>query len=100
MSAKLYARTPRKFVGSGQQALVVERFDLGSCTIKEVVAHLEAHPKFHTCQSAERIAAYYICVLKKSGHIVVTDAEPVVEFNPDVEAYLAGVIEETANEVE
>lgn len=75
MSAKLYAVTGRSFSGRGQQALVYARFASGACTIKEVVASLEANPEFSTVQSAERIAAYYICVLKKSGHIAVIPSE-------------------------
>jgi hypothetical protein len=78
MSATTYASTNRPFKGTGQQRLVMERFHKGACTIKEVVAHLEGHPQFHTCQTAERIAAYYICVLKKSGHIVAVEAQPIV----------------------
>lgn len=88
-----YARTVKVgFPTKGQAGLVYERFALGACTIKEVVAHLDGHPKFVTVQTAERIAAYYICVLKKSGHIVAQSAEPVVEFNPDIEEYLASIV--------
>jgi hypothetical protein len=68
----------------GQAGLVYERFALGACTIKEVVAHLEGHPKFVTVQTPERIAAYYICVLKKSGHIAAV-AETPRELPPHVD---------------
>src|SRR5262245_2928269 len=69
MSNKTYVVTGKSFTGRGQQALVYERFAQGACDIKHVVDHLDAHPKFSTVQTSERIAAYYICVLKKSGHI-------------------------------
>lgn len=80
----LYGTTGKSFDGKGQSALVYERFQLGACTIKEVVAHLEGHPKFVTVQTPERIAAYYICVLKKSSHIVAVSTK-VDEYNPDLD---------------
>lgn len=71
-TTKCYVRTNKSFTGRGQQALVVEFFDTrpNGGDIKDLVRFLELHPKFSTVQTAERIAAYYITVLKKSGHIV------------------------------
>jgi hypothetical protein len=78
---KRYARTSKGFSGRGQQALMVEFFDSrpNGADIKDAVRYLEAHPKFSTNQTAERIAAYYICVLKKSGHIVLTESSDRVD---------------------
>jgi len=78
---KSYVRTNKGFAGRGQQALVVEFFDArpNGGDIKDLVRFLESHPKFTTVQTAERIAAYYITVLKKSGHIRL--AERCVENN-------------------
>jgi hydrogenase maturation factor HypF (carbamoyltransferase family) len=83
-----YAVTTRKGEFRGQCALVYERLRTGPCTIKEIVAHLDAHPKFVTVQTSERIAAYYICVLKKSGHIAPVSTERKPEYT--VEMWAAG----------
>jgi hypothetical protein len=78
---KIYGRTDKKFDGRGQQAICVEFFDTrpNGGDIKDLVRFLESHPKFSTNQTAERIAAYYICVLKKSGHIVLTESSDTVD---------------------
>lgn len=88
-AARTYTTTSKKSDARGQAALVYERLAQGPCTIKEVVAHLDTHPKFVTVQTSERIAAYYICVFKKSGHIVEVNPE---ERKPEytVEMWAAG----------
>jgi hypothetical protein len=68
-SKKSYRWAGKAFSGRGQQALCVERFMQGPANCEELVEFLKAHPKGATTQTWERIAAYYICVLKKSGHI-------------------------------
>lgn len=68
-SKRAYRWVGKGFAGRGQQALCVERFMQGPANCEELTEFLKGHPKFSTVQPAERIAAYYICVLKKSGHI-------------------------------
>lgn len=96
MTAHAYRLTGKAgWSANGQQALVHERFAQGPCTIKEVVAFLDSHPKFSTVQSSERIAAYYICVLKKAGYLEKVSPEPVVEYNPDLDPEVQERLAET-----
>lgn len=84
MTARTYRLTSKSgWSANGQQALVHERFAQGACTIKEVVHFLDTHPKFVTRQNSERIAAYYICVLKKAGYL---EEVTVAEFVPEADA--------------
>ena len=78
---KIYGRSGKEFSGRGQQALVFEFFATrpNGGDIKDLVRFLESHPKFSTNQTAERIAAYYICVLKKSGHIILLESSDKVD---------------------
>lgn len=92
-ATKSYVRTRKGFTGRGQQALVVEFFDSrpNGGDIKDLVRFLEGHPKFTTVQTAERIAAYYITVLKKSGHITLSalSTDDYTDLYGDVDLTLA-----------
>jgi hypothetical protein len=58
----------------GQQGLVVRALmDGGAQTVAEVAERIKA--ELVTVQTPERIAAYYVCVLKKSGHVVEVPAD-------------------------
>jgi hypothetical protein len=59
---------------TGQQGLVYKALaNLGSATVEELTAAIA--PDVKTVQTPERIAAYYVCVLKKSGHVVAVSAD-------------------------
>lgn len=70
--------------------------------VADVVPELESDPTFTTTQTPERIAAYYVCVLKKSGHLIAVDAtaprtlESVSEELDRVEARRLELIDELA----
>lgn len=103
-TTKRYVRTTKSFTGRGQQALMVEFFDLykNGGDIKDAVRFLEGHPKFTTVQTAERIAAYYITVLKKSGHIRLADVSNTdyTDMYGDVDLEVANGLKPAATEAE
>jgi hypothetical protein len=78
MTAHTYARTSKNASGfSGQKGQVWAAMAQPG-TVAEIAERLKRNPKFSTVQTPERIAAYYVCVLKKSGHVEITaESEPV-----------------------
>ena len=77
--ASRFALTSKKLAKvDGQQGLVYKTLEsLGSATVEELAKAIT--PEVKTVQTPERIAAYYVCVLKKSGHIAPVSAEPTLD---------------------
>ena len=50
-------------------------------SIKEISSLLEENPLFKTRQSSERIAAYYVCVFKKSGLVRLVETTTELSLN-------------------
>lgn len=76
--ANLYVTTPKAFSGSGQKALVHKHFAAsgeGGATYHDVAVNLERDPDFKSRQSATRIAAYYLVILVKEGHLRLRNTE-------------------------
>jgi len=76
--ANLYVTTPKPFSGSGQKALVHRHFAAAKeagATYHDVAVALERDPDFKSRQSATRIAAYYLVILCKEGHLRLRNEE-------------------------
>ncbi len=74
-TAATYTRTSKALKAKGQCAQVEAALARlgGRGTVTQIAAELEKDPNFSTVQTTERIAAYYVCVLKKSGHVAAVD---------------------------
>jgi len=82
------------FEGKGQAALVHEILKSGPKLVKEIETALVADPRFKTRQDPLRIAAYYVCVFKKSGVVrSVTAAAPAVDAEVPAEGMAAAFAE-------
>jgi hypothetical protein len=70
-AAGTYQVTMKELKGAkGQKAQVYEALAQAPGTYAEIADRLATMEGFRTKQTPERIAAYYICVLKSTGHVV------------------------------
>ena len=75
---------------AGQQLCVynaIARLDRPAL-VSEIANELENDKTFSTTQTPERIAAYYVCLLKKSGHVEIVNAEPAIPTLEELHAQL------------
>lgn len=75
MTAATYVRTVKALNAKGQCAQVEAALARlgGRGTVEQIAAELANDATFRTVQTPERIAAYYVCVMKKSGHVAAVD---------------------------
>jgi hypothetical protein len=73
--ATVFSLTGKKLENlTGQQGLVFRALsELSNATIEQITDHIKVNG-LKTVQNPERIAAYYVCLLKKSGHVTTSDS--------------------------